>query len=338
MIDTWSQWLPDAKTMHISGGSLAKTLYRFPVDLLLTGDLGSGKTTFTQGLGKGLGIEDTLTSPTYALEQRYETSRGSLIHIDLYRLLPSHTAPLLAASDDHAGIRAIEWADRMGDTATEHPPIRIHLEEVDAGRNVTVTFEDLSFPREEEIRAWQKEVRLPAHIVAHCDAVAALCAQCASLLSARGIIIRPGMLRSAALVHDLLRFVDFRAGASPESFRDSAEDQAAWESWRTRYAGCTHERACEQFLRERGFPEVGSVVAVHGLQLPSPERATIEQQLLFYADKRMLGDRNVTLEERFADFAQRYGNGTATKEGLQWKAEAEHVERRLFPDGAPMQW
>lgn len=335
MIDTWSQWLPDAKTMHFAGGSLAKTLYRLPVDLLLTGDLGSGKTTFTQGLAQGLGIEETLTSPTYALEQRYDSPRGSLIHIDLYRLRPTQTAPLLAASDEHAGIRAIEWADRMGDTSSEHPTIRILLEEVESGRKGTVTFEDLSFPTEEEIRTWQKEVRLPAHIVAHCDAVAALCAEFTTLLSARGIIIRPGMLRSAALVHDLLRFVDFRAGASPQSFRDSPEDQAVWQQWRARYAGCTHERACEQFLCERGHPEIGSVVAVHGLQLPSPERATIEQQLLFYADKRTLIDRTVTLEERFADFAQRYGNGAATKESLQWKAEAECVERLLFPDGAP---
>lgn len=54
--------------------------------LLLTGDLGSGKTTFTQGLAKGLGIEEDVVSPTYVFLRSYTGKRLKLYHVDLYRL------------------------------------------------------------------------------------------------------------------------------------------------------------------------------------------------------------------------------------------------------------
>lgn len=54
--------------------------------VLLEGDLGSGKTTFTQGLGKALGVQRAIKSPTYTIVKEYELPQGELIHIDAYRL------------------------------------------------------------------------------------------------------------------------------------------------------------------------------------------------------------------------------------------------------------
>jgi tRNA threonylcarbamoyladenosine biosynthesis protein TsaE len=99
---------------HAAGASLAQSLYRIPVTILLTGPLGAGKTTFLQGLGEGLGIGQRLTSPTYALEQRYRTEHfGELLHIDLYRLTQHDAGQLIHSSERHHGIRCIEWADRL---------------------------------------------------------------------------------------------------------------------------------------------------------------------------------------------------------------------------------
>ena len=57
-----------------------------PSDLLvLVGDLGAGKTAFTQGFGRGLGIDEQITSPTFALVRSY-TGRLDLYHLDVYRL------------------------------------------------------------------------------------------------------------------------------------------------------------------------------------------------------------------------------------------------------------
>jgi tRNA threonylcarbamoyladenosine biosynthesis protein TsaE len=82
--------------------------------LLLTGDLGAGKTAFTQGFGRALGIEQPITSPTFALHRRYEGRRG-LNHLDVYRLDQlEEVADLglaeLLESDD---VTLIEWGDTI---------------------------------------------------------------------------------------------------------------------------------------------------------------------------------------------------------------------------------
>ena len=69
------------------GEKLAKTLK--PGDMIaLSGDLGSGKTTFTKGIGKGLGIKDSrrINSPTFVLIKEYN-GKIPLYHLDLYRLM-----------------------------------------------------------------------------------------------------------------------------------------------------------------------------------------------------------------------------------------------------------
>ena len=54
--------------------------------IALTGDLGVGKTAFTKGFAKGLGIEEPITSPTYTFVQIYESGRLPLYHVDVYRI------------------------------------------------------------------------------------------------------------------------------------------------------------------------------------------------------------------------------------------------------------
>jgi tRNA threonylcarbamoyladenosine biosynthesis protein TsaE len=86
--------------------------------LLLNGELGAGKTTLVQGLGQGLGITDTIASPTFALIDEYSEGRLPLYHIDLYRLSPLEVGDLhlelyWEGRDYPLGIVAIEWAERM---------------------------------------------------------------------------------------------------------------------------------------------------------------------------------------------------------------------------------
>ncbi len=86
--------------------------------LLLEGDLGSGKTTFVQGLGKGLGIQSAITSPTFTLIDEYLEGRLPLYHMDLYRLEASqvkylHLAEYWQGIDFPLGVVAIEWSERL---------------------------------------------------------------------------------------------------------------------------------------------------------------------------------------------------------------------------------
>lgn len=62
------------------------SLLTTPSLLTLSGDLGAGKTTFTKGLAIGLGVEDTVTSPTFTILKSYEGDNVTLHHMDAYRL------------------------------------------------------------------------------------------------------------------------------------------------------------------------------------------------------------------------------------------------------------
>ena len=86
--------------------------------LLLQGDLGTGKTCLTQGLAAGLGIDEPITSPTFALAQHYSGRAGSLVHLDLYRLEQAAAADELFAQEEEEALAlnalmAVEWAERL---------------------------------------------------------------------------------------------------------------------------------------------------------------------------------------------------------------------------------
>lgn len=109
------------KTMEF-GQLLANALTDGSI-LALTGELGSGKTQFTRGIGVGLGVpEEQITSPTFTLIQEYPSS-PPLIHVDLYRLeTPGEIGSLgLVEYFQEPYIVIIEWAERMHDALpTDH--------------------------------------------------------------------------------------------------------------------------------------------------------------------------------------------------------------------------
>lgn len=80
--------------------------------ICLNGDLGAGKTTFTQAIGKGLGVTEYITSPTFTIINEYE-GRLSLYHFDIYRLCDEEELDLLGAQDYFYsdGVCVIEWAN-----------------------------------------------------------------------------------------------------------------------------------------------------------------------------------------------------------------------------------
>ncbi|HEX7133806.1 MAG TPA: tRNA (adenosine(37)-N6)-threonylcarbamoyltransferase complex ATPase subunit type 1 TsaE [Iamia sp.] len=83
--------------------------------LLLSGEMGAGKTAFTQGLGAALGVTERITSPTFTIAQTYEGGKIRIHHLDVYRLEHLHEAldVGLAEMIDDGAVVVIEWGDAI---------------------------------------------------------------------------------------------------------------------------------------------------------------------------------------------------------------------------------
>jgi tRNA threonylcarbamoyladenosine biosynthesis protein TsaE len=85
-----------------------------PLVIAISGELGAGKTTLAQGICRGAGVRDFVTSPTFALVQRYEGARAPVYHVDLYRLESARELTNLGWDDvlrDDALV-LVEWPER----------------------------------------------------------------------------------------------------------------------------------------------------------------------------------------------------------------------------------
>ncbi|GAA4110156.1 hypothetical protein GCM10022215_05120 [Nocardioides fonticola] len=108
---------PTAESMREIGRSLAGQLTRGDL-VVLTGDLGAGKTTFTQGLGAGLGVRGGVTSPTFVIARVHPSEVGgpALVHVDAYRLggfAELDDLDLDASLDD--AVTVVEWGEGLAE-------------------------------------------------------------------------------------------------------------------------------------------------------------------------------------------------------------------------------
>jgi tRNA threonylcarbamoyladenosine biosynthesis protein TsaE len=111
-----------------------------PGDLfLLAGDLGAGKTTFVQGFGRALSVDEPITSPTFVIVHIYEGGAFPIVHVDAYRL--EHLQELLDLGlgelVDHDGVTLIEWGDAVvAALPPEFLEVRLELGDDDDARVV----------------------------------------------------------------------------------------------------------------------------------------------------------------------------------------------------------
>ena len=120
------------------GAALGRVLQPGTV-IAYTGDLGAGKTAFTRGIARGLGIRDIVTSPTYTIVNEYLGGRLPLFHFDMYRLHSSDDLWDIGWEDylERGGVCAVEWSENVTDALED--PIFIRLEKVDENtRRITI--------------------------------------------------------------------------------------------------------------------------------------------------------------------------------------------------------
>lgn len=120
--------LPTAEDTRAFGGWLA-TLMRAGDMVILTGDLGAGKTTLTQGLGAGLGVRGDVTSPTFVIARVHPSLTGGLplVHVDAYRLGDTAELDDLDLDTDiEEAVTVVEWGEGLAETLA-HSRLEIAL-------------------------------------------------------------------------------------------------------------------------------------------------------------------------------------------------------------------
>ena len=142
----------DEASLQAFAQSLAPHLQAGDI-LLLDGDLGAGKTSFTKGLARGLGIADYIKSPTFTIIREYPDGALPLYHMDLYRLENGGAGDLgLEEYFEGDGVSVVEWPDFLGE-ATPEDYLLIHfLKDPDDDHKRTLTFEAVG-PRAQALLA-----------------------------------------------------------------------------------------------------------------------------------------------------------------------------------------
>ena len=120
------------------GAALSKVLSPGTV-IAYRGDLGAGKTAFTRGLARGLGVADPVTSPTYPIVNEYLGGRMPLFHFDMYRLHSADDLWDIGWEDylERGGICAVEWSENVADAMED--AITVTIEKLgEESRRITI--------------------------------------------------------------------------------------------------------------------------------------------------------------------------------------------------------
>lgn len=130
-----------AAETELLGARLAARL--LPGDVIAyRGDLGAGKTAFTRGLARGLGIREAVTSPTYTIVNEYPQGRLPLFHFDMYRLHDAEELFDLGWEDYLArnGVCAVEWSENVREALEDPITVAISKDPTDENaRRITIT-------------------------------------------------------------------------------------------------------------------------------------------------------------------------------------------------------
>lgn len=133
MTKTWT--FPGEPEMQAFAARVATVLEPGDV-LLLDGDLGAGKTSFTKGLGAALGIKQPIKSPTFTIIHEYPEGTLPLYHMDLYRLENGGADDLgLEEYFEGDGVSVVEWPEFLGLSApTDDVTLHFHKDDTDDHR------------------------------------------------------------------------------------------------------------------------------------------------------------------------------------------------------------
>ncbi len=165
----------------------------------------------------------------------------------------------------------------------------------------------MKIPTQKECYELIQEMGMMDHIVDHSGQVCRVAVCLADKLNRKGIDLNLELIRASALLHDITKTRSFRTNEN-------------------------HAETGGKFLREKGFAEVGRVIAQHvKLDTYVASGSPVEAEIVNYADKRVLHDQIVLLADRLSYILERYGDGVENRERILglW-GKSKELEKKIF--------
>lgn len=190
----------------------------------------------------------------------------------------------------------------------------------------------MTLPTTQQIIDLYTEFHTPPHVREHCGMVSYLATEIGKKFVAKGISVDIELLKAAALLHDLVRVVDFKLfDPSKFPFQPSEADIIFWKNLREKYAGRHHAGVGAEILEQKGFQEVANLVKKHRFMQIEHGFETWEEKILYYADKRVKHASIVSLRERLEEGRLRNAPETAgNQKSKELDKKAYALEREIM--------
>jgi len=277
---------------------LGERLARFlPVGGILhfKGEMGAGKTHIIQGLLRARGIaEADISSPTFTIAHYYQTRRERLVHYDLYRLEDLEDFGLMEDYLSEQTTVLVEWPEKL---KMEIPALTevIISKSAETERKIEINFRGYTMT-EANLKALYEKYQPSEKIVLHMQKVAELSAQIAEKLLKRGEIVNLELLKQGALLHDLVKYIEWP---------NQESDPLIWQELRQKHFGQKHSVLMANLLRKYHYPDLANLVGDHD-SWDFGKWRTWEEKILRYADAHVEGDKIVSLEQRIVNAKPKY--------------------------------
>jgi tRNA threonylcarbamoyladenosine biosynthesis protein TsaE len=259
-------------------------------DIFLFGDIGAGKTTLLKGFARGLGIFESVSSPTFSLVSEYSIPKNSsqlniFSHLDIFRINKDSvlTMPeIFEKVDDLSVVFALEWAEKFPKHLFPEKRIEIHLspgENINE-RGTTVHFIDPSRPSDKAIRDLLNECAVPVSIRKHTAIVTKIATFFAKKLEESKSPIDLPTVRASAFLHNCFWFCEY-SKLIRDQFPEDVDDHS-WNIWNalfSQYKGLNQGEAAQKFLQEKGYNSVADIVS-HQNEDSVFQPLTFEEQCL----------------------------------------------------------
>jgi len=187
----------------------------------------------------------------------------------------------------------------------------------------------MKLPSDDECHSLLAEFHTPANVIRHSQQVDRVACFIAKKLEEKGVSINVDLVHKAALLHDIVRTIDFGDMSASDA---PANDIIVWKKARERFSGLRHAEAGFVLFKDR-YPELALVIRKHVYKAidsldDSKRPLTWEEKVLNYADKRVAHERIVTLKERFFEGHRRWNN--ERPEHKEDEKETEKIDREHY--------